>query len=59
MTTQNEPITIDQKRYDELLLAERKLDALEAGGVDNWEWYYESLKQAGFYDDDEDEDDED
>lgn len=22
------------------------LDALEAGGVDNWEWYEESLKQA-------------
>lgn len=22
-----------------------KLDALEAGGVDNWEWYSESLKE--------------
>jgi len=22
-----------------------KLDALEAGGVDNWEWYGESLKE--------------
>lgn len=25
-----------------------KLEALQAGGVDNWDWYYESLKQ--FYD---------
>ena len=26
---------------------ERKMQALEAGGVDNWEWYSESLKNAG------------
>lgn len=37
--------TIDDKEYARLLKAERKLSALEAGGVDNWEWYSESLKK--------------
>ena len=27
----------------QLLKAEKKLNALEAGGVDNWEWYGEAL----------------
>jgi hypothetical protein len=35
---------MSSKRIQELLNAERKLNALEAGGVDNWEWYDESLK---------------
>ncbi len=26
---------------------ERKMQALEAGGVDNWEWYSDSLERAG------------
>lgn len=30
---------IDADRLGELLLAERKLNALEAGGVNNWEGY--------------------
>lgn len=34
------------KRYLETLeRAQAKLQALEAGGVDNWEWYGESLKE--------------
>lgn len=36
---------ISQERFEELIDKERKLDALEAGGVDNWEWYGESLKE--------------
>lgn len=33
------------KRYlKDLERAQAKLQALEAGGVDNWEWYSESLK---------------
>lgn len=43
--------TLSKQRMDELILAERKLDALEAGGVDNWEWYGESLK--GYHADNE------
>lgn len=30
-----------------------KLNALEAGGVDNWEWYEQSLEDAGLLDEDE------
>lgn len=38
---------ITRKEYDSLLASEKKLDALESGGVDNWQWYDESLKNAG------------
>ena len=34
---------ISNKRLRELELAERKLQALENGGVDNWEWYDQAL----------------
>lgn len=36
---------ITKEEYDELIHKSEVLDALEAGGVDNWEWYGESLKQ--------------
>ena len=36
---------IAKEDYDELVYKSKVLDALEAGGVDNWEWYGESLKQ--------------
>lgn len=51
----SEDVTISKKRHDELLESERILNALYAGGVDNWEWYDESL---GNMNDDEDVDDE-
>jgi len=38
-------VQIDAKRLAELEKAERKLSALEAGGVDNWEWYSEAMSQ--------------
>lgn len=38
---------ITQKEYDNLLKRDKVLSALEAGGVDNWEWYSESLTDAG------------
>lgn len=40
---------IDENRLRELLIAEYKLNALETGGVDNWDWYGEAL-----YSDEED-----
>ena len=43
--------TISKEEYEELLDRDRKLSALEAGGVDNWEWYGESLSQ--YYDEEE------
>lgn len=48
-----ELMTISLKRYKELLDSEKKLHALEAGGVDNWQWYSESLQQHGYFDDNE------
>ena len=36
-------IKITPEKYEELLTSQNRLCALEAGGVDNWEWYDESL----------------
>lgn len=33
---------VDEKELRELLYSYYKLEALEYGGVDNWEWYGES-----------------
>ena len=38
-------IKITPQEHDALLKSQRKLQALEAGGVDNWEWYGESLTE--------------
>ena len=38
-------VEITTKRLKSLEMAESKLSALEAGGVDNWEFYGESLKE--------------
>lgn len=35
---------ICMQEYQNLVDRDKKLTALEAGGVDNWEWYEESLK---------------
>ena len=54
-------ITIPEIRYKELLRDSEVLAALHMGGVDNWEWYGDSLRDAGlkyFDDEDEEEDDE-
>lgn len=37
-------IKIEYSKYEELLKRDEILSGLEAGGVDNWEWYSESLK---------------
>lgn len=36
-------ITISRKLYDQLVKSQKKLEALEGGGVDNWEWYDECM----------------
>ena len=46
-------ITISKKAYLRLLVASEELDRLEIGGVDNWEWYGESLNPDGKSDMDE------
>lgn len=50
-----ETVTISKKEYLSLLDDQSWRIALEYGGVDNWEWYHESLKEGGYFDD-EDED---
>ena len=35
-------VEITEKRYLELVEAELELQALNSGGVDNWQWYCES-----------------
>lgn len=40
-----EMVTISKIRLVELLNAERKLDCLECGGVDNWEGYDWSMEE--------------
>lgn len=34
---------VDENRLAELIRNEQKLTLLENGGVDNWEWYEDSL----------------
>ena len=44
-------VNVSKREYEELLRRDRKLRALENGGVDNWEWYGEALSSM---DDEED-----
>lgn len=38
-------VQISKSQYEKLLDDSAKLNALENGGVDNWEWYDESLTE--------------
>jgi len=46
-------ITISKKLYLQLQVDSEKLNRLKAGGVDNWDWYGESLNPDGEPDIDE------
>lgn len=48
-----EMVEISIEQYHELLRAQKKLDCLEIGGVDNWCWYEDSLKDGGYFDEEE------
>ncbi|WEU80136.1 host RecBCD nuclease inhibitor [Klebsiella phage Oda] len=52
-------VTISAVRLKYLESRDEILSALEAGGVDNWEWYSESLQEAGLLDDEDDEEEDD
>lgn len=41
----DETITITKAEYDRLIRAELFLECLNAGGVDNWEWYGEACQE--------------
>ncbi|WWT40920.1 hypothetical protein [Klebsiella phage 175007] len=49
-------VTISEARLKYLESRDEILSALEAGGVDNWEWYSESLQEAGLLGDEEEDD---
>ena len=40
-----ETVTIPKERYEELLKSEKRLQALEAAGVDNWEGFAYAIEQ--------------
>lgn len=42
--TPEEKVTISKKEYDSLIKSQHILNALEQGGVDNWEWYGDSIR---------------
>lgn len=48
-----ETVTISKTEYDQLIKDQLELEALYAGGVDNWEGYDEAI---GTIQEDEDED---
>lgn len=39
----HDQVTISLKEYNKLKLASEELDALNQGGVDNWDWYTASM----------------
>lgn len=43
----SDKIEITKEEYVRLKIGEIKLDRLENGGVNNWEWYDESLNPEG------------
>ena len=38
-------VTMTLQRFEYLINRDKLLSALEAGGVDNWEWYGESTRE--------------
>jgi hypothetical protein len=48
-------VVVPIKRYNELRTVEKKLNALECAGVDNWEGYSEAMRE--FYADEDEEED--
>lgn len=55
MTEETEMVTITKTEYEMLLRICKYAECLDNGGVDNWEWYGESLREGGYYDDEEEE----
>lgn len=53
ITTQEMTTTISKRDLCDLLITQEKMRRLEGGGVDNWEWYGESLNPDGEPDMDE------
>jgi hypothetical protein len=52
-------VSVPVNRYERLLADQKLLRALQAGGVDNWCGYDESIRAAGLGGDDDEESEED
>jgi hypothetical protein len=57
--TLSDAVMITKEAYDQLINSHRELSALHDGGVNNWEWYEESLREAGLYEEEEEEEEDD
>lgn len=47
---EKETVTITKEEYESLKDQAFQLSCLEAGGVDNWEYYSDSLREGGYFD---------
>lgn len=45
-------VNISDEEYALLLAAQAELSALHSAGVDNWDYYYDSLRDAGLVEED-------
>lgn len=48
-------VTIPRSEYESLKDDAKWRQCLESGGVDNWSYYHESLKDGGYFKDEDDE----
>ena len=49
-----ETVTIPKSEYESLKDDRLWRQCLEGGGVDNWSWYSDSLREGGYFGDEED-----
>ncbi len=52
MTTEK-TVTISRADYESLIDDQKWRICLEAGGVDNWPYYHDSLREGGYFEEDE------
>lgn len=48
-----EMVTITKEEYESLLDDAKWRRCLASGGVDNWEWYSGSLREGGYFDEED------
>ncbi|MGH0299323.1 hypothetical protein [Sinorhizobium meliloti] len=50
-----EYVTIPKREYESLLDDAKWRECLEGGGVDNWSYYSDSLREGGYFGEEDDE----
>ncbi len=51
--SETETVTISRREYEDLKDSAFQLQCLEAGGVDNWPYYSDALREGGYFDDED------